>query len=80
MRRLPRFATVLCMLAATGPAWAAATVDRVEIVGLDDELMIENVNAALSLNGFVIGPLVAALFVASWNLFGSRKKTVRLPQ
>ena len=36
--------------------------------------------ALLGLNGFVIGPLVAALFVASWNLFGSRKKTVRLPQ
>ena len=36
--------------------------------------------ALLGLNGFVIGPLVAALFVASWNLFGSRKKTVQLPQ
>ena len=32
----------------------------------------------LGLNGFVIGPLVAALFVASWNLFGAKKK-VRLP-
>ncbi|PZR70221.1 MAG: hypothetical protein DI537_49050, partial [Stutzerimonas stutzeri] len=38
------------MLAATGPAWAAAIVDKVRIEGLDDELMIENVNAALSLN------------------------------
>ena len=35
--------------------------------------------ALLGLNGFVIGPLVAALFVASWNLFGSGKTTVRLP-
>lgn len=35
--------------------------------------------ALLGLNGFVIGPLVAALFVASWNLFGSRRRTVRLP-
>ncbi|MBJ7547358.1 AI-2E family transporter, partial [Pseudomonas sp. OA3] len=35
--------------------------------------------ALLGLNGFVIGPLVAALFVASWNLFGAKKK-VRLPQ
>lgn len=34
--------------------------------------------ALLGLNGFVIGPLVAALFVASWNLFGAKKK-VRLP-
>src|SRR5690606_11813115 len=32
------------------PARAAATVERIEIVGLDDELMIENVNTALSLN------------------------------
>ena len=35
--------------------------------------------ALLGLNGFVIGPLVAALFVASWNLFGAKKK-VRLPE
>ncbi len=34
--------------------------------------------ALLGLNGFVIGPLVAALFVSSWNLFGGKKK-VRLP-
>ncbi|VXB62465.1 hypothetical protein PSEUDO8O_170086 [Pseudomonas sp. 8O] len=30
------------------------------------------------LNGLVIGLLVAALFMASWNLFGA-KKQVRLP-
>ena len=35
--------------------------------------------ALLGLNGFVIGPLVAALFVASWNLLGTKKK-VRLPE
>ncbi len=35
--------------------------------------------ALLGLNGFVIGPLVAALFVASWNLFGA-KKAVELPE
>ena len=35
--------------------------------------------ALLGLNGFVIGPLVAALFVASWNLFGA-KKAVKLPE
>lgn len=34
--------------------------------------------ALLGLNGFVIGPLVAALFVAGWNLFGARKKSIRL--
>lgn len=36
--------------------------------------------ALLGLNGFVIGPLVAALFVASWNLFGAKGKAVRLPE
>jgi len=35
--------------------------------------------ALLGLNGFVIGPLVAALFVASWNLFGANK-AVKLPE
>ncbi|HSX71898.1 MAG TPA: AI-2E family transporter [Pseudomonas sp.] len=30
------------------------------------------------LNGFVIGPLIAALFVASWGLYSSRRQ-VRLP-
>ena len=34
--------------------------------------------ALLGLNGFVIGPLVTALFVANWNLFEAKKK-VRLP-
>ncbi len=50
MRRSPRLATALYLLAAAGPAWAAATVDKVEIVGLDDEAMMENVSVALSLN------------------------------
>lgn len=36
--------------------------------------------ALFGLNGFVLGPLVAALFVASWNLFSAGKKTVRLPE
>ncbi|MDH0338502.1 AI-2E family transporter [Pseudomonas otitidis] len=31
------------------------------------------------LNGFVIGPLVAALFMASWGLFVSTRRRVRLP-
>ncbi len=33
--------------------------------------------ALFGLNGFVLGPLIAALFVASWNLFAAGKKTVR---
>lgn len=36
--------------------------------------------ALLGLNGFVIGPLVAALFVASWNLFGTKGQAQRLPK
>jgi predicted PurR-regulated permease PerM len=36
--------------------------------------------ALLGLNGFVIGPLVAALFVSSWNLFEGGKRTIRLPE
>ncbi|WP_322980675.1 AI-2E family transporter [Pseudomonas sp. C11] len=36
--------------------------------------------ALLGLNGFVIGPLVAALFVASWNLFGTKDQVERLPK
>ncbi|TBU97433.1 AI-2E family transporter [Phytopseudomonas dryadis] len=35
--------------------------------------------ALLGLNGFVIGPLVAALFVSCWNLFSAGKKSVKLP-
>lgn len=31
------------------------------------------------LNGFVIGPLIAALFIACWDLYSSSKRTVRLP-
>ncbi|MHA6493024.1 AI-2E family transporter [Pseudomonas borbori] len=34
--------------------------------------------ALFGLNGFVIGPLIAALFISSWNLFSS-KKTIQLP-
>jgi predicted PurR-regulated permease PerM len=31
------------------------------------------------LNGFVIGPLIAALFISSWALFVETKPRVRLP-
>jgi predicted PurR-regulated permease PerM len=31
------------------------------------------------LNGFVIGPVIAALFMAVWDLFGARKQTIQLP-
>ncbi|RRV04374.1 AI-2E family transporter [Pseudomonas sp. v388] len=35
--------------------------------------------AVFGLNGFVIGPLVAALFMSTWGIFAGSKKTVRLP-
>ncbi|MGH8416337.1 MAG: AI-2E family transporter [Pseudomonas sp.] len=35
--------------------------------------------AVFGLNGFVIGPMIAALFMSTWGLFTSAKKTVRLP-
>jgi predicted PurR-regulated permease PerM len=35
--------------------------------------------SVFGLNGFVIGPLVAALFMSTWGLFSGAKKTVRLP-
>jgi predicted PurR-regulated permease PerM len=35
--------------------------------------------AVFGLNGFVIGPMVAALFMSTWGLFASAKKSVRLP-
>lgn len=31
------------------------------------------------LNGFVIGPLIAALFIASWDIYKSGKRAMRLP-
>lgn len=54
MRRLPRFASAaIILLSVSGPAFAAATIERIQIEGLDDELMAENVNLALSLNEVV---------------------------
>ena len=35
--------------------------------------------AVFGLNGFVIGPLIAALFMSSWAIFAQTKKQVRLP-
>lgn len=35
--------------------------------------------AVFGLNGFVIGPLIAALFMSTWGIFSGAKKTVRLP-
>jgi predicted PurR-regulated permease PerM len=35
--------------------------------------------AVFGLNGFVIGPMIAALFMSTWGLFTSAKKTIRLP-
>lgn len=48
---------------------------------LPDYLILISILGGLSLlclNGFVIGPVVVALFVASWNLFGAKKRA-RLP-
>lgn len=35
--------------------------------------------AVFGINGFVIGPMVAALFMSTWALFTEAKQTVRLP-
>jgi predicted PurR-regulated permease PerM len=35
--------------------------------------------AVFGLNGFVIGPMIAALFMSTWGLFTGAKQTVRLP-
>lgn len=35
--------------------------------------------AVFGLNGFVIGPLIAALFMSIWGIFVEAKRTVRLP-
>ena len=35
--------------------------------------------AVFGLNGFVIGPLIAALFLSSWALFIETKPKVQLP-
>lgn len=36
--------------------------------------------AVFGLNGFVIGPLIAALFISSWSIFAGDRKPVQLPQ
>ncbi|WP_371919515.1 AI-2E family transporter [Pseudomonas sp. SDI] len=35
--------------------------------------------AVFGLNGFVIGPLIAALFMSSWSIFVATKPQVQLP-
>ncbi|MBA1245337.1 AI-2E family transporter [Pseudomonas japonica] len=35
--------------------------------------------AVFGLNGFVIGPLIAALFVSSWSIFVGNRPTIQLP-
>jgi len=52
MPRTPPHALLLLilLLASPGLAWAAATIDKVQIEGVEDELMVENINVALSLN------------------------------
>ncbi|MFT4257444.1 MAG: autotransporter assembly complex family protein [Pseudoxanthomonas sp.] len=48
--RLPFPYATAVLLCLAGPAFAAGTVDKVEVKGLDDELMVENIQAALTLN------------------------------
>ncbi|MNE44463.1 hypothetical protein D3C80_1386890 [compost metagenome] len=36
--------------------------------------------AVFGLNGFVIGPLIAALFVSGWAIFAATKPRVQLPE
>lgn len=48
MRPAPLIAAAL--LLTVGPAYAAATIDKVQVRGLEDELMERNVSNALSLN------------------------------
>ncbi|SKC66319.1 autotransporter assembly complex protein TamA [Pseudoxanthomonas indica] len=52
MPRTPPHALLLLilLLACPGLARAAATIDKVQIEGIEDELMVENINVALSLN------------------------------
>ncbi|MBK4990465.1 MULTISPECIES: AI-2E family transporter [Pseudomonas] len=57
------------------------------LVGKDtrmpDYLILVSTLGGLSvfgLNGFVIGPLIAALFISSWAIFVSNKPQVQLPQ
>jgi predicted PurR-regulated permease PerM len=50
---------------------------------LPDYLVLISTLGGLSLfglNGFVIGPLIAALFMASWDLFTETRGKVKLPQ
>jgi len=59
---------------------------RPVLVGKDtrmpDYLVLISTLGGLSLfglNGFVIGPLIAALFIASWDLFSTARTKVKLP-
>lgn len=36
--------------------------------------------AVFGLNGFVVGPLIAALFMSTWGLFTEKKTVIRLPR
>jgi translocation and assembly module TamA len=54
MRRLPRLAFVaITLLSVSAPALAAATIEAIRVEGLDDELMVENIHVALSLNDVI---------------------------
>ena len=53
MPRTPRLAILLTLFACPGWAWAAATIDKVRVEGVTDELMVENIHVALSLNDVI---------------------------
>lgn len=58
MRPRPLLAAAAVLLSVSGQAYAASTIDRVEIRGLNEDneteaLMIENINVALSLNDII---------------------------
>ena len=57
MRLTALLATAVCCIVA-GPAFAAGTIQKVVITGVEDELMVENINVALTLND-TVGKLVA---------------------
>ena len=46
----PTHLLAAALLTFAGPAFAAATVDKVVVHGLDNELMRQNVELALSIN------------------------------
>lgn len=77
---------MVLMLFGVGVIGLVDNLLRPILVGKDtrmpDYLVLISTLGGLSLfglNGFVIGPLIAALFMASWDLFATTRMQVRLP-